>query len=161
MLGVFFLRFEPVKPSDDADLLPEEIALYDTVTLRRPFPSLPDRPIATQIQTIIRRYHWLLLAILSAGALVASVITIAARGFRFDLRHPFTAALLLISAAIASRIAFLTVIDATSWPVAFDRFLYPVMPLATALLLAVIWSAAALRGTRAGDKAWSLGESNP
>ena len=144
ILGLFFLRYELAVPKDDDDLLPQEIALYDTITLRRPLDSLPGRPIATQIQSLIRGYHWLLVAVLAAGGAV-SIVVIAVDWKEVSVRDAGYAALLIIFAAAASRVAFFTVIDATSWPVAFDRFLFPVMPLATALLVGVIWKAVSAR----------------
>ena len=149
MLALFVLRYDAATPKDDADLLPEEIALYDTMTLRRPLDSLPSRPNASHLQHLVRRHHAVLVMILAAGGL-ASVVMLVARHRQVDLRDPVLAALLVIFAAVASRIVLFTVLDATSWPVAFDRFLYPVMPLATALLLGLIWKAlAALRSTPA------------
>jgi hypothetical protein len=144
ILALFFLRFEVAVPKDDDDLLPEEIALYDTITHRRPLHSLPSRPIATHLQARIRRHHWLLVAILTAGASV-SIAYIASARKRIRLSDPLDAALLLILAAVALRVALFTVVDATSWPVAFDRFLFPVMPLGSAFLLGVIWKAALVR----------------
>ena len=144
ILGLFLQRYEVAVPKDDDDLLPEEIALYNTITHRRPLHSLPTRPAATQLQTLIRNHHWLLICVLTAAAVV-SVVVISLNKRRVGFSDPLVAALLLVVAAVASRIALFTLIDATSWPVAFDRFLFPVMPLSTALLVGLIWKAAALR----------------
>lgn len=143
LMALFFARYEVAQPTDDEDLLPEEIALYDAVTLRRPLHSLPKRPLATQIQASIRQHHWLVVALLTAAA-AASTVVIAVRRRAIGLRDPACAALLIIFTAIALRVGLFTVIDATSWPVAFDRFLFPVMPLATLLALAIVWKAASL-----------------
>jgi hypothetical protein len=143
ILALFFQSYEVAAPKDDDDLLPEEVALYDTITHRRPLHSLPSRPIATQLQTLIRKHHWMLAAMLTAAAVV-SVLVIAVNRRLVSFREPILAALLLVFAAIALRVALFTVIDATSWPVAFDRFLFPVMPLASALLVALTWRGASL-----------------
>ena len=148
ILGLFFLRYDVAIPKDDDDLLPEEIALYDNITHRRALQALPARPVATEIQTWIRNHHWLVVALLAAGGAV-SVTLIGARRRYAVLQDAMCAALLLIFAAVASRVALFTVIDATSWPVAFDRFLFPVMPLGSALLVAMIWKAASDRSRAA------------
>ena len=67
---------------------------------------------------------------------------IRGRPWRRYISDPVIAALLLIFFAIASRVAFFAIIDATSWPVAYERFLFPVMPMASVFLLTLSLHAA-------------------
>ena len=143
IMALFFASYDVAVPKDDDDLLPEEVALYDSVTLRRSLQSLPSRPVAMQIQAFLRKHHWIGAAILATTA-VASIGVLAVRRKLFAIQEPMDAALLIIFAAVAARVAFFTLVDATSWPVAYDRFLFPVMPLSSALLVALIWRATSL-----------------
>ncbi|HSH40329.1 MAG TPA: hypothetical protein VK993_16265 [Chthoniobacterales bacterium] len=141
MLRVFVLRYETAPLKDDEILLPEERAIYDDITRRRSLEAVraASAPVATAVKNAIGWGHRFFVMALAGGALVALAAAVR-RGRRASMR-PLDAALLLIFLAIVSRVGLFTVIDATSWPVAYERFLFPVMPMTTVFLLAVIGEA--------------------
>ena len=154
MLGVFVLRYEIAPLQDDEILLPEERALYDRIARRRPLGSVGPAaaPVATAVKNLIGASHrFFVIALAVAAASCAVLLVRSSRNGDGHLAKAAAAALVLIACAILSRVALFTVIDATSWPVAYERFLYPVMPMASAFLIAFIGAAAqSLRGRKSG-----------
>ena len=160
MLGVFVLRYEMAPLKDDEILLPEEHAVYDQITRRRPVATLgpASAPIATAVKNAIGSGHRFAVMALSAAAAVALAALVTRARAQLSLSDSLTAALLLIGCAIVSRVALFTIIDATSWPVAYERFLFPVMPMASVFLLALSVHGFDLlrRGSSAADDATKL-----
>lgn len=141
MLRVFVQRYEMAPLRDDQLLLPEERAIYDEITRRRRLESVgaAAAPVATAIKNLLGRVHRFVVFGTAILGGVAAAFLIAKR--HLQLRDPATAALLLMLFAIVSRVGLFTVIDATSWPVAYERFLFPVMPMTSVFLLALIGEA--------------------
>ena len=140
MLGVFVKRYEMTPLRDDELLTPAERAIYDDVTNRRPLETVPSARAATAIKNLLGRTHRFVIFGVAALALGAAVFLGAKRHLR--LSDTITAALLLMFFAILSRVGLFTIIDATSWPVAYERFLFPVMPMTSVFLLVLIAQAA-------------------
>ena len=143
MLGVFVQQYEVTPLRDEELLLPEERALYDEITHRRPLSTVgpESAPLATALKNLLGRVHRYAVMLLALGGMVAAALLLAKR--RAKLTNAVNAALLLMFIAIVSRVGLFTVIDATSWPVAYERFLFPVMPMTSAFLLVLIAQAAA------------------
>lgn len=135
MLGIFLLRYEPIPVRDDDILSPEERALYDEITLRRrpaEGGDAAENGLAASIKRAIGSGYRFFFGVLGVLGVCAIGVLAARKGFRLTAR---IAALGLLLFAIASRVGLLAVVDATSWPVAYDRFVYPVLPLASVFLL--------------------------
>jgi hypothetical protein len=142
ILGVFVQRYEVAPLADDEILSPEERALYDEITNRRPLSSLPRdaAPFSTALKNVIGTLHRYFISTLALlGALSVGILLLRGR-LRFG--DSATAALLLMFVAIVSRVGLFTVIDATSWPIAYERFLFPVMPMTSVFLVVLIFQAA-------------------
>jgi hypothetical protein len=137
MLGVFVLRYEMAPLQDDEILLPEERAIYDEITHRRPVAALgpASAPVATAIKNAIGSGHRFLVMALFASAAIALATLVTRARVELSVSDPLLGALLLMGFAIVSRVGLFTIIDATSWPVAYERFLFPVMPMASVFLL--------------------------
>ena len=152
VLGVFVQRYEVQPLRDDELLTAEERALYDAISHRRPLDTVgpASAPLATAIKNVLGAVHRYLVLLLALFGAAAAAILIAKR--KVCIVDSTVAALLLVFIAIISRVGLFTVIDATSWPVAYERFLFPVMPMTSVFLLVLIAKAAAtFRQKRSGD----------
>ena len=142
MMKLFVLRYEFAALPDDAVLLPSERALYDEMTLRRSRDDLAKQTddISVRMERAVGVAHRFLVFALMLGGSVAVVRLFVVRS-HFDAKDPVYAVVALLLVIIVPRIAFFTVIDATSWPVNDERFLLPITPLANVFLLLVIYQA--------------------
>jgi hypothetical protein len=140
---------------EDSILTPPQRALYDEMTGRRrdygPAPATVtglSAKLSGSLENLIGNYYPFLVLGLAAGGLAAAVI-LAAHWRRFRWSDPLNAALLLIAATIFVRVIFFTVFDAICWTDDYERYLFPVMPLASCFLILLIYQAIALWAGRA------------
>ncbi|MDQ6625931.1 MAG: hypothetical protein M3Y69_07315 [Verrucomicrobiota bacterium] len=150
LLGLFVARHEMAPLVDDEILLPEEARLYDQLTLRVPGGARNVDPadVAERLKrTIGATYRVVVFALIAAGAIAG--MTLLRPKNRLRLPSELDCALVLLFCAIVTRLALFTVIDATSWPVAYDRFLFPIMPLSSIFLVALVYrGTVVLRATK-------------
>jgi hypothetical protein len=132
----------PIGPiPDDANLTTTETSLYNQMTLRRSAGVGPRTGAAVFAEQLIGRYHlFLMLALhlLAAGALVS--LWLSRR--RLEKHTSFVCTIALLAAAVLLRAALLAWLDATAFDATQDRFLAPILPLWSVVLVLVI----ALRG---------------
>ncbi len=124
---------------DDEILTPEEVVLYDQVTLRRARGSLQHTGMAATLEDAIGRWHFALQYLLHGAALIAAVWLILGKSRRPVA--PYGVAVLLLAATVLPRLALFAWLDATAFDSTGDRFLFPVLPLWSALLVLVIGAA--------------------
>ncbi|MGI8482063.1 MAG: hypothetical protein ACR2MF_08380 [Chthoniobacterales bacterium] len=145
IMHLFVGEYEMARARDAAILLPEERALYDDMASRSPSSesiSDPGDPART-VENWIGRYHRFFVFLLGGTGVVAAIALFAKRN-RLSVTDPLGAVLALVAVAIVSRILLFTVLTATSWPCDYDRFLYPVMPLSSIFLIALVYEAVAV-----------------
>jgi hypothetical protein len=132
----------PIGPiPDDANLTTTETSLYNQMTLRRSAGVGPRTGAAVFAEQLIGRYHlFLMLALhlLAAGALVS----LWPSRRRLEKHTSFVCTIALLAAAVLLRAALLAWLDATAFDATQDRFLAPILPLWSVVLVLVI----ALRG---------------
>ncbi|MFN2476518.1 MAG: hypothetical protein ABR526_09305 [Chthoniobacterales bacterium] len=145
LLHLFVARQDITPLTDDDILLPEEAGWYDQLTLRRRGEAsrLDPGALAERMKRALGAdYRFFVFALSAFGAVGAMTLLKPAHRLRFS--STFDCALVLLFIAIISRLALFAVIDATSWPVVYDRFLFPVMPLSSIFLLALVGRGAAV-----------------
>ncbi len=122
---------------DDASLTKSETLLYDQMTLRRSAGVGPRTGAAVAAEKWIGRYHFffmLVLHLLAMGALIS--LWLPRR--RPARRTGLIGAIALLAAAVLLRAALLAWLDATAFDATQDRFLAPILPLWSVLLVLVI-----------------------
>lgn len=132
---------EPLR--DDSGLTTEELSLYNQMTSRRTAGVTADSGWAVFVERLIARYHWVVMVLLHLLAGLAAVTLLR------DRSRPHVNALgvvVLLGGAIFLRAALLSWLDATAFDATQDRFLFPILPLWSGLLVVLIaLGAAALR----------------
>jgi hypothetical protein len=101
-------------------------------------PSSINHSLRTE-NFIGKYYRTLVLALAWAGLAAAMVLAFYRRRLRWN--DPLNAVLVLSLVIIASRIALFAFIDATSWRANDPRYLFPVIPLYSAMLIVFIYQA--------------------
>lgn len=137
-----FAQWTMPPTGDDSSLTPEEAALYDDMTLRKTRGSLQNGALALAIENWIGRYHRVFQTVLHLLALVA-LVSLGIRWRDFACNR-YTIVIVLLAAAILPRLAMFAWLDSTAFDSTQDRFLFPVLPLWSALLLMTIGKAAAM-----------------
>ena len=97
----------------------------------------------TRAQSYIWRHHPKLTVLLTYAALCSLLLLLICYR-RVDWREPVFSIMILLIAVIAIRVALITLIDASAWPVNDIRYIFPVMYLYTCFLLMLIGSAVKL-----------------
>lgn len=139
-----FARWSIGPIRDDASLTKAEISLYDQMTLRRSAGVGPRTGAAVAAEKWIGHYHFffmLVLHLLATGALISLWLSRP----RSAKRTGLVGAIALLAAAVLLRAALLAWLDATAFDATQDRFLAPILPLWSVLLVLVL----ALRGNPA------------
>jgi hypothetical protein len=132
-----FARWSIGPIPDDPGLTKAEDSLYDQMTLRRSEGVGPRTGVAVFTEKLIGRYHpffMFLLHLLGAGSLVA--LWLSRR--RLAEHDGLVCAIALLATAIFSRAVLLAWLDATAFDANQDRFLAPILPLWSVLLVLVI-----------------------
>jgi hypothetical protein len=154
--SVFVSQFEIGPAPDDEILRPDQTQLYDEMTLRQP-PSSRE-PAALHISSWIeswigQNYRFLVWALM-VGA-VASIVVVVAQGRTSKAIDGITFVSLLLGAAILLRVALFTALDATVFSGNDQRYLIPVMPLFSIMLLLLICQATRVPRRNRGLSIWA------
>ena len=142
-----FARWSIGPIRDDASLTKSETLLYDQMTLRRSAGVGLRTGAAVAVEKWIGRCHlyfMLVLHFLAAGALAS--IFFSRR--RLEKCAGMVCAIALLAAAVLLRAALLAWLDATAFDATQDRFLAPILPLWSMVLVLVL----ALRGKAAAPR---------
>lgn len=86
-----------------------------------------------------RGYGRMVMLLTCLGFVALLILAVFPR--RLDVWSPRFLAIILLIVAVFSRIALFTLLDASSWPGDQPRYLFPVMPLYSCLLLLIIYEA--------------------
>jgi hypothetical protein len=140
--GLFLTRFQTIPGRDDAILTESQRALYDEMTRRGPAMSSQEG-VSAAAEEFIRNYHRFFVATLSVAGFGA-VLLLAWRFRQLRISDSVNAVLVLLAAAILLRVALFTFLDATWWIGGYERYLFPVMPLYSCFVIALIYRAMAL-----------------
>lgn len=146
--ALFARPHQKVYEREDPIITPEQRALYDEMTGRRPGPPTPDDMAALSssdklsiaVENFIGNGYRFVVIALAAGALLGLIATTIFSGTR-RLAPRLDAALLFIAATIFIRFFFFAFFDATYWTDDYERYLFPVMPLSSAFFVLVLWRA--------------------
>ncbi|MGI8890497.1 MAG: hypothetical protein ACR2G0_06895 [Chthoniobacterales bacterium] len=133
-----FGQWNIVGISDDTILTKEEAALYDRMTWRRSAGTLPRQGLAVSVEKTIGRFHWLVMVLLHILAGVALVSLLVSRR-RLANQSGILLGITLLTTAIFLRGSLLFWLDATAFDATQDRFLLPILPLWSAVLILVIF----------------------
>ena len=132
-----FARWTIGPISDDAILTKEETLLYDQMTLRRWSGAEPRRGASVVVERMIGRYHWVTMVLLHAFA-VGALIYLLTSKMRPKAHRGVTCAIVLLASAVFLRAALLAWLDATAFDATQDRFLFPILPLWSVVLVLII-----------------------
>jgi hypothetical protein len=136
----FFARWE-IKSIPDQNLLTQkEARFYDKMTGRRSAGVLRRNDLAFFLEQLIGRFHFVVLVLLHLLA-VAIVVTALFYGRQDEPIFCYRKAIALLAAAVFVRFALFVWMDATAWDASGDRFLFPILPLWTAVILLTAASA--------------------
>ncbi|HEY8834932.1 MAG TPA: hypothetical protein VIM09_05060, partial [Chthoniobacterales bacterium] len=139
--ALFLLQYHTMEGRDDAILTESQRALYDEMTGRGPAPSPGGTlGVSAALENFIGSYHRFLVIALSIAGFAAA-ITIIWRFRQLRASDPFNAALILLGATIFLRVLLFTFLDATWWIGGYERYLFPVMPLANCFFILLIYEA--------------------
>jgi hypothetical protein len=146
--ALFFVPRPRLTTHEDTNLVPWMRALYAEMTGRRPVPLKlrgpqrvgPISRLSAKVEDFIgKNYHYFLIALVVAGSAAALLLL---RYFRqLHLADRLNAVLVILGATIFVRITFFAFLDATWWMAGYDRYLVPVMPLASCFFILLIYRA--------------------
>jgi hypothetical protein len=97
----------------------------------------PPKSLAAGIEELIDKYYRRLVRAFNYAGILATLVLLI-RFRKAGLGRPIYGVLLLLAVAVASRFGLFVFLDATSWPAAEPRYLFPVMPLFTCFLILLI-----------------------
>lgn len=158
----FLFRHHKVMVRADSDLLPWMDNLYQEMVFRPPQPPPAVDPgsnavvipntisarLAVAVENFIGAYYvYLFAALVWLGVAAFLVMVFFFR--RWRLSDPAVTTLILIGTTIAARMLFFAFLQATWWLDAYERYLFPVMPLASCFFALLIYQAIALFRNRA------------
>ena len=135
-------------------------SLYEEMVFRQPQPTIDNSNtvaipntvtarLAVAVQDFIgAKYVYLFIGLAWAGLAAFLVLLCLVR--RWRVAEPRIAVLLLLAATIVTRIVFFSFLQATWWMSGYERYLFPIMPLAACFLVLLVYEAAALWRDRAG-----------
>ena len=140
----------PVKPlAEDSLLTKDETHLYDEMTLRRSPGSEPRDGAAPSVERFIGRYHRVAIILLHTLT-AAAVIYLLLSKKRVKEYRGLICAIVLLAGAVFLRAALLAWLDATAFDATQDRFLFPILPLWSVVLVLVITLGAEAAGRTYG-----------
>lgn len=137
MAARIFARWSLGPTTDDAILTKEETQLYDQMTLRRSSGVEPRRGADLLVERLIGRYHWVAMVLLHAFA-AGALFYLLFFQTRLKAHRGVTCAIVLLASAVLLRAALLAWLDATAFDAAQDRFLFPILPLWSVVLVLII-----------------------
>ena len=140
----------PVNPlADDSILTKDETHLYDQMTLRRPPGNGPRNGGAPSVERFIGRYHRVVVLLLHTLAASAVFYLLVCKKSVKEQRG-LICAIVLLAGAVFLRAALLAWLDATAFDATQDRFLFPILPLWSVVLVLVITLGAEVAGQKYG-----------
>lgn len=150
---LFLYRHQKVMVRADTNLVPWMDSLYQEMVFRQPQPridesnavvipnTIPAR-LAVAVQNFIgARYVYLFIALAWTGLAAFLVLLVLIR--RWKLSEPRIAVLIFLGATIVTRLLFFSFLDATWWMFGYERYVFPIMPLAGCFLVLLIYEAIA------------------
>ena len=146
--ALFARAHQKIYEREDSIITPEQRALYDEMTGRRPGPPTPEDLVALTASDklaiatenfIGNSYRFIVIAV--AGGALLTLIGTAIFSSTRRLAPRLDSALLFIAATIFIRFFFFAFFDATYWTDDYERYLFPVMPLSSAFFVLVVWRA--------------------
>lgn len=151
---LFLFRHQKVMVRADTNLVPWMSELYEEMVFRRPqpridatnavvIPNTVSARLPVAVQNFIGAYYVYLFIGLAWAALAAFLILL---GFvrRWRVREPRIVVLLLLGAAIVTRLVFFSFLDATWWMAGYERYVFPIMPLSACFFIVLIYEAIAV-----------------
>jgi hypothetical protein len=125
--------------------------LYEEMVFRRPqpmidasnavvIPNTVSARLAVAAQNFIGGYYVYLFIGLASAALAAFLILLVFIR-RWRLNEPRIITLLLLGAAIVTRLVFFSFLDATWWMAGYERYVFPIMPLTACFFVLLIYEA--------------------
>jgi hypothetical protein len=170
---LFLFQHQKLMVRGDTNLVPWMTELYEEMVFRQPQPQpfyypesntviIPDSiwaKSAIAVQNFIGAYYVYLFIGLASVALAAFVFLIwCFRRWRFS--DPIVTALLLLAAAIITRLLFFSFLDATWWPDGYERYLVPVMPLTSVFFMSMIYEGLVIWRKRTnGERSFAIDSS--
>ena len=107
------------------------------MTLRRSSGSGPRDDAAPTVERFIGRYHWVAIGLLHTLAAGAVIYLLFSKRSLKEYRG-LICAIVLLAGAVFLRAALLAWLDATAFDATQDRFLFPILPLWSVVLVLVI-----------------------
>jgi hypothetical protein len=149
---LFLFRHHKVMVRGDTNMVPWMDSLYQEMVFREPQPQpafhpeanvvvIPDTVsarLAVAAQNFIGAYYvYLFIALAWVGLAAFVVMIFLFRRWQFcDAR---VTTLILLGTTIAARIVFFAFLDATWWMAGYERYLWPVMPLASCFFVLLVY----------------------
>jgi hypothetical protein len=151
---LFLFRHQKVMVRADTNLMPWMSELYEEMVFRRPqpridasnavvIPNTVSARLAVEVQNFIGSYYVYLFIALTWAALAAFLILLIFIR-RWRLNEPRIITLLLLGAAIVTRLVFFSFLDATWWMAGYERYVFPIMPLSACFFVLLIYEAIAV-----------------
>lgn len=151
---LFLFRHQRVMVRADNQFVPWMSELYTEMVFRKPqlkmdesnlvvVPDTFSAKAAVAVQNFIGATYIYLLIVLAWLALGAFLLVIWSVR-RLRISDPINSVLLLLGITIAIRIVFFSFLDATWWMGGYERYLFPVMPLASCFFVLLIYEAVAV-----------------
>jgi hypothetical protein len=151
---LFLFRHQKAIVRADTNLVPWMSELYEEMVFRQPQPRIdasnavivPNTASARStvaVQNFIGAYYVYLFIALAWAALAAFLILLVFFR-RWRLGEPRIIVLLLLGAAVITRLVFFSFLDATWWMAGYERYVFPIMPLSTSFFILLIYEAIAV-----------------
>jgi hypothetical protein len=151
---LFLFRHQKVMVRADTNLVPWMSELYEEMVFRQPQPKIDESNavvipntisarLAVSVQNFIGAYYVYVFIGLAWAALAAFLVLIWFHR-RWRTSDPLIATLVLLIATIITRLVFFSFLQATWWMAAYERYVFPVMPLSTCFFILLIYEAFAV-----------------
>lgn len=148
---LFLFRHQKVMVRADTNLVPWMSELYEEMVSRQPqpridasnavvIPNTVSAKAAVAVQNFIGAYYVYLFIALTWAAL-AAFLTLLVFFRRWRVSEPRIIVLLLLAAAIVTRLVFFSFLDATWWMAGYERYIFPIMPLSACFFILLIYEA--------------------
>ena len=151
---LFLFRHHKVMVRADTNLVPWMDSLYQEMVFRQPQPQpgfypetnavvIPDTTsarLAVTVENFIGTYYvYLFMTLAWAGVAAFAVMMFFLRRWRFG--DSLVTIVTLFGTTIIARIVFFAFLEATWWMAGYERYLWPIMPLASCFLVLLVYSA--------------------
>jgi hypothetical protein len=148
---LFLFRHQKVMVRADTNLVPWMSELYEEMVFRQPQPRIDESNavvipntisarLAVSVQNFIGAYHVYVFLGLAWAASAAFLVLIWFHR-RWRASDPLIVTLVLLLATIITRLVFFSFLQATWWMAAYERYVFPVMPLSTCFFILLIYEA--------------------